>query len=143
MSRGTGGTPSPHTALEVTTMRIGELAQATGLSTHTLRYYEREGLLATRYVQRRENKYRDYSEAAIERIGQIGVLASAGFTLSEIRDLLSRWDEGRITLAEGRALLETKAAAIDARIAELRRARDVLMQMHGGHVHAGQEDAEE
>lgn len=84
-------------------MRIGQLAQATGLSTHAIRYYEREGLLAGRHVGRRENSYRDYSESAIERIGQIGVLASAGFTLSEIRDLLVRWDEGRITLAEGRA----------------------------------------
>jgi DNA-binding transcriptional MerR regulator len=124
-------------------VRIGQLAQATGLSTHTLRYYERERLLPRRYVQRRENNYRDYSESAIERIGQIGVLASAGFTLSEIRDLLVRWDEGRITLAEGKALLEAKAAAIDERISELQRTRDALMRMHGGHIQDDQGHTQE
>ncbi|MFI5259170.1 MAG: MerR family transcriptional regulator [Candidatus Limnocylindrales bacterium] len=110
-------------------MRIGKLAQATGLSTHALRYYEREGLLPKRYVQRLENNYREYSDAAIERIAQVGVLTSAGFSLSEARDLLSRWDKGRLTSDDGRALLEAKAAALDARIRELQMARDVLMQM--------------
>jgi MerR family copper efflux transcriptional regulator len=120
-------------------MRIGQLAQATGLSTHTLRYYEREGLLPERFIQRQENNYRDYSEAAKDRIWAVGVLTSAGFTLSEARDLLTRWDDGRLTQAEGRQLLERKAAAIDAQIAELQQTKDTLLNVLGAHIReAGQ-----
>jgi DNA-binding transcriptional MerR regulator len=124
-------------------MRIGELAQATGLSTHTLRYYEREGLLPKRFVQRRGNNYRDYSEEAKDRIWAIGILSSAGFTLSEAGDLLTRWDEGRLTPEEGTALLLKKAAAIDARIAELQQTKDTLINVLGAHMRETQEHADE
>ena len=50
-------------------MRIAELEQRTGVSRHTLRYYEKEGLLLE--VGRRGNNYRDYSEKAVQRGGMV------------------------------------------------------------------------
>ncbi len=42
-------------------MLIKELAEKTGLTPQTIRFYEKEGFLDTRYIRRRENNYRDYS----------------------------------------------------------------------------------
>ena len=115
-------------------MRIGELARTTGVSAHTLRFYESEGLLSG-FVRRGQNGYRNYIEGTEERLRYIGLLAAAGFTLAEIKDLLTRWDRGTLTRGEGIALIEKKAAAIDARIADLRRAKEALLAIQQGHEH--------
>ena len=49
-------------------MKIHELAQKTGLTAPTIRFYEKEGLLDTRHVRRGENNYRDYGEEAVEHL---------------------------------------------------------------------------
>jgi DNA-binding transcriptional MerR regulator len=111
-------------------MLIGELAQKTGLSSHAIRYYEREGLLARRFVLRGENRYRHYADDAVVRISAVRLLQTAGFTLSEIRDLMERWDVGVLTSAHGAAYLQQKMddieRRIDQRIAELEQARAAL-----------------
>ena len=66
-------------------MLISALAQKTGLTVHTIRFYEKKGLLPARFCQRGDNHYRQYSEEAIERVAAIKTLHSAGFTLSEAR----------------------------------------------------------
>ncbi|CAM4282684.1 MAG: MerR family DNA-binding transcriptional regulator [Paenibacillus macerans] len=48
-------------------MRIQELADKMGLTIHTIRFYEKEGLLDARHVRRESNNYRNYSEEAVER----------------------------------------------------------------------------
>ena len=50
-------------------MRIAELEQRTGVSRHTLRYYEKQGLLIE--VGRRDNNYRDYPEQAVQLLGRM------------------------------------------------------------------------
>jgi DNA-binding transcriptional MerR regulator len=62
-------------------MRIGTLAQATGLSRDTLRFYERQGLLQAR---RQANGYRDYPPEAVEWLGYIRTAQRLGFSLQEI-----------------------------------------------------------
>ncbi len=52
-------------------MKIQELAQKTGLSVHTIRFYEKQGLLDGRHVRRENNNYRDYSDEAIERLNLV------------------------------------------------------------------------
>jgi MerR family copper efflux transcriptional regulator len=49
-------------------MKIKELAEKTGLTAYTIRYYEKEGLLDSQHFQRDENNYRNYNEKAIERL---------------------------------------------------------------------------
>lgn len=66
-------------------MRIGQLAQATGVSSRSLRHYEMKGLLKP---HRYQNGYRDYSEAALLQVERIRWLLSAGLTTKAIRRML-------------------------------------------------------
>ena len=67
-------------------MRIGELHQATGVSIETIRYYEKEGLLAS--PARSENGYRIYSTAHLERLSFIRHCRALDMPLAEIRQML-------------------------------------------------------
>ncbi len=87
-------------------VRIKELAEKTGLMPHTIRYYEREGLLAQRFIRRGTNRYREFTDEAVERITVIQALQTAGFTLAEVKDLLERWDTGLLTPTEGPIYLQ-------------------------------------
>jgi DNA-binding transcriptional MerR regulator len=67
-------------------MKIGELAQRTGLTASRIRFYEKSGLLSA--VERRENGYRQYGPEALWMLEIIASAQSAGFSLDEIRSLL-------------------------------------------------------
>jgi len=68
-------------------MTIGRAANAAGVSIDTIRFYERQGLLAI--PQRSFSGYRNYSEDALDRLRFIGDAKRLGFTLREIKELLS------------------------------------------------------
>lgn len=99
-------------------MHIAELEQRTGISRHTLRYYEKAGLLLE--VNRRANNYRDYPEQAVQRVNMVRQLKDLGFSLNEIRDLLNAVRNNRIDCEQGAALMAEKRAAVAAKIVELR-----------------------
>jgi DNA-binding transcriptional MerR regulator len=65
-------------------MRIGTLARKTGLSIHTLRFYETIGVIDGRLVSRSSNNYRHYDDKAVEHLRLVRFGRDAGFTLSEI-----------------------------------------------------------
>jgi DNA-binding transcriptional MerR regulator len=67
-------------------MKIGELAQRTGLTASRIRFYEKSGLL--NLVERGENGYRQYGPEALWMLEIIASAQSAGFSLDEIRSLL-------------------------------------------------------
>ncbi len=114
-------------------MLIGELAKKTGLQSHTIRYYEKEGLIAKRYIQRGANRYRHYADEVVERIGVIQSLQAAGFTLSEIKDLLERWDAGMLAPPKGELYLRRKLGEvvkrIDEKIAELEQTKAAMSKL--------------
>lgn len=62
--------------------RVGELAKAAGISTDTLRHYERKGVLPR--PRRSRNGYREYPKEALERVGMIRQALAVGFTLDEL-----------------------------------------------------------
>ncbi len=99
-------------------MRIAELEQRTGVSRHTLRYYEKEGLLLE--VGRRGNNYRHYSEKAVQRVGMVRQLKALGFSLKEIREVLDALRSDSIDCDQGAALMAEKKAAVDRKITELK-----------------------
>eukprot|EP00163_Fabomonas_tropica_P025686 TRINITY_DN4493_c0_g3_i1.p1 TRINITY_DN4493_c0_g3~~TRINITY_DN4493_c0_g3_i1.p1 ORF type:complete len:129 (-),score=14.79 TRINITY_DN4493_c0_g3_i1:73-459(-) len=105
-------------------MRIAELENRTGVSRHTLRYYEKEGLLLE--VHRGGNNYRDYPEKAIERVSMVCQLKDLGFSIREIRDLLNALRNDSIDCAEGARLMADKKAAVDRKIRELRQVKKLL-----------------
>lgn len=97
-------------------MQIGELAEATGLSRDTLRFYEKRGLLVAR---RQSNGYREYPAEAVDWLRYLRTAQALGFTLAEIEEglpLLSDRDNSGPQLREA---MQRKLADIDARIAGL------------------------
>ena len=97
-------------------MRIGELAQQTGVSRETLRFYESLGLLQAR---RSSNGYRDYDSAVVLLVTYIRRAQSLGFSLQEIgRRLPEIWQSPHpeSMIAE---VLQQKLGEIELRIAEL------------------------
>lgn len=94
--------------------RIGEVAQATGLSARTLRYYEDAGLVTP--SGRLSSGHRVYSGADIVRLYRVGVLRRLDRPVAEIPALLANADDLRATVAE-------HLDDLDRRLAELERQR--------------------
>jgi MerR family transcriptional regulator, copper efflux regulator len=102
-------------------MNIGTLAQLTGVSADTLRYYEREKLLAA--PSRAANGYRVYSDTDAERVRFVRSAQALGFSLAEIRWILPRLNAGQVQRAEIEKHLNKKLAEIDGHIKQLRNLR--------------------
>ena len=73
-------------------MKIQELADKMGLTIHTIRFYEKEGLLDSRHVRRESNNYRNYSDEAAERLKLIKKFQSIGCSLAELKGALEDHD---------------------------------------------------
>lgn len=92
-------------------MKIGELAKRTGLAASTIRFYESKGLLKS--VDRLSNGYRAYPPEAVSVLAIIMNAQQTGFTLDEIRSILSATAEGW-RHAELMATLQRKIGDIEA-----------------------------
>ena len=90
-------------------MKIGELEQASGLPRASIRFYEKEGLLEP---ERRENGYREYSEADLETLKKVLLLRSLQVPLKDIRALQA----GEDSLGQ---VLERQLSALSAQRSEL------------------------
>ncbi len=106
--------------------QIAELAQQTGFTPATLRYYEQVGLLEA--PERSQAGYRLYSQHDVERVRFIGRAKRLGLSLEEIRSLVGVWAGGecRATRRQLRGLVETK---IDAVRTQLEDAATFLRQL--------------
>lgn len=102
---------------------IGELAKATGVSTDTLRYYERKGVL---HSQRAGNGYRQYPEDALERVRMVRQCLAIGFTLDELRSIFQVFDRGGAPCQQVRNLAVSKLAQIETHLAEVTALRNDL-----------------
>jgi len=98
--------------------RIGELAEATGLTVRTLHHYEHIGLLAP--DSRTEGRQRLYDEDDVRRLYRIRALRDLGLSLADIGRML---DDDRAALAD---LLRAHRACVDAEIDRLGRLRGLL-----------------
>jgi DNA-binding transcriptional MerR regulator len=91
-------------------LSIAEAAQVSGLSAHTLRYYERAGLLEP--VGRNGSGHRRYREADLERITFLSRLRATGMPIREVRRYAELMQEGEATNAERLAVLEAHRDAV-------------------------------
>lgn len=106
-------------------MTIARLATAAGVGVETVRYYQRRGLIAQPpRGSGPGSPVRRYDAETLRRLRFIRSAQGAGFTLTEIAELLELDATGDRTRA--RALAEARIAALDARIAELQIARNAL-----------------
>ena len=100
-------------------MKIHALAQRTGLTPPTIRFYEKEGLLDERFVQRGENNYRDYSEETVEHLLTIKKIQSVGFTLAELKQVIREDEANGLPLSRVVELLRLKLEEIERKKEEL------------------------
>jgi MerR family transcriptional regulator, copper efflux regulator len=108
-------------------MKIHELAQKTGLTAPTIRFYEKEGLLDTRHVRRGENNYRDYCEGAVEHLLMIREVQAAGFTLAEFKELdAACYEADGLVTQKAATFLRRKIAEVSEKRAELKRIETYL-----------------
>jgi DNA-binding transcriptional MerR regulator len=98
-------------------MTISELAKATGLTAHTLRYYEAEGLIPE--VERNAAGHRRYRPEHIRWVGLLDRLRTSGMSIARMREYTALAVAGDETVAQRRSLLECHAAEIRSRIGEL------------------------
>lgn len=105
-------------------MRIGEFAEAAGVSVDAVRFYERRGVLAP--TPRTSGGYRTFGPAELERVELARELQRLGLTITEIVDALG--DHGGLSCASDRWRLEQVEARIDAQLAALRRTRRHLRE---------------
>ncbi|HMG40905.1 MAG TPA: MerR family transcriptional regulator [Acidimicrobiales bacterium] len=102
-----------------TTYRIAEVAQRSGFTPATLRYYEDIGLLTP--SGRTAAGYRLYDDTSLDRLRFIGRAKQLGCSLDEVAELTEAWDGGRCGPVQERlrAAVDAKVAEAHAQIAEL------------------------
>jgi DNA-binding transcriptional MerR regulator len=102
----------------------GELARLAGVSTDTLRHYERKGVLPK--PRRLNNGYRKYPPDSINRVRLIRRALAVGFTLDELARFLKARDRGQAPCHEVRSLAAEKFTEVESRLKELLALRDEL-----------------
>lgn len=107
-------------------MRIGELAKRAGLSTQTIRFYEKQGLLGDTAHERTESNYRVYDEATVERLETILAAKQLGFSLSEILELSCLWELGQLDQAAQVRVLKEKLLELRDKQAALKHLETVV-----------------
>ena len=109
------------------TFTIGQLAKQAGVGVETVRFYERKALLDG--PPRTASGYRQYSQEVVRRIRFIRLAKELGFSLKEVAELLSLRVDPETTCAEVKAQAEDKIADIDAKLQDLQRMKETLVQL--------------
>ena len=121
-------------------IRIGELAAQVGLNPKTIRYYEEIGLLPP--PERTSAGYRVYPADAGARVQFIRQAKAVGFTLAEIRDILTLKQAGHAPCAHVQALVTEKIAMIDAQLRALQDVRHELAALQAAAPQTRVDEAE-
>lgn len=108
-------------------MKIGEVAKQAAVGIETIRYYEREGLLAE--PQRRPSGYRQYDESVVARLQFIRRAKELGFTLAEIKELLGYWFETNTRCEHVRQRAGQKITDIEEKIRSLQKMKRSLKKV--------------
>ena len=104
-------------------MKIGDVAQASGLSAKTIRYYEDIGLVRP---LRGENGYRVFAATDVHKLTFLARARSLGFSIRECRTLLSLYEDRERASADVKALAQAHLRRIDRKIAEMEGLRGTL-----------------
>lgn len=110
-------------------MNIGQAASETGVSAKMIRYYESIALLKP--SARSDAGYRIYTPPDLHALHFIRRSRTLGFSLEQIRELLSLWQNDQRASADVKTIALAHVAELNARIAELTAMRDTLSQLAG------------
>ena len=105
-------------------MKIAEVSKRYGVSTDTLRYYERIGLL--RHVPRNKSGIRDYDEASCNAVEFVKCMRNAGMPIEALIEYMDLFEQDGDTTAQRKAILETQRDLLKQRIAAMQEGLDRL-----------------
>ncbi len=108
-------------------LTISQLAKNGGVNLQTIRYYEHQGLLAPAY--RTEAGYRIYQQQTVRRIQFIKRAQELGFSLSEIKELLSLRVDTNTSQADIRTRAQAKLADVEQKIRHLQAIRASISRL--------------
>lgn len=108
-------------------MNIGQAALKTGLSAKMIRYYERIDLLPA--ADRSDSGYRQYSTQDLHRLAFIKRSRDLGFSLAEVSQLLTLWQDRQRASADVKALAAAHISELERKISELSGLRDTLKEL--------------
>ncbi|MDQ7784764.1 MAG: heavy metal-responsive transcriptional regulator [Desulfomonilaceae bacterium] len=108
-------------------MTIGKVARRSGVGVETVRFYERNGLIPE--PMRTDSGYRQYPEGIVSRILFIRRAKDLGFTLKEIKELLSLRFQPGARCADVRAQAEAKIAEMEEKIRTLESMKAALVRL--------------
>ncbi len=109
------------------TLSIGQVARQAGVGVETVRFYERQGLLEK--PPRKESGYRQYPPEAVSRLHFIKKAKEVGFSLKEIKELLSLRLDTAATCQDVRSRAEAKILDIKQKIQALKRMKQALTDL--------------
>ena len=119
-------------AQEAAPVNIGSAAEQSGVSAKMIRYYESLGLLGK--VQRTDSGYRQYSQAEVHVLRFIKRARDLGFSMAEIAELVSLWNNRRRTSASVKRIAQKHADELAQRVAALQEMQGMLNHLiHGCH----------
>ncbi|HKT64615.1 MerR family transcriptional regulator [Burkholderia sp. 22313] len=105
-------------------LTIGQVAELTGVSTHTLRYYEQAGLL--RAISRTAAGHRLYAPADLDWLAFVMRLKATGMPIAQMQQFAALRAEGESTFGARRRLLVAHRDAVRSHIAELQASLDAI-----------------
>lgn len=106
---------------------IGQVARLSGVGIETIRFYERKGLLEE--PARRISGYRQYAEDVVKQIRFIKRAQQLGFSLKEIRELLTLRVDAQTSCEQVKERTAAKLTEVEQKMAELQRMRQALLQV--------------
>ena len=96
---------------------IGEVVKQTGLSAHTLRYYEKEGLLP--FVTKNSSGLRVYTTTDLQWLSMIECLKDSGLQIKEIRQYIEWFRQGDSTLQQRLELFQNRRKVLEAEMVRM------------------------
>ncbi len=105
-------------------MKIAEVSERYGISTDTLRYYERVGLIPP--VNRNGSGIRDYSEIDLRRVEFIKCMRSAGLSIEVLIEYMRLVQDGDTTIEARKEILIEQRELLAARMREMQKTLEIL-----------------
>ena len=110
-------------------MLINELSKKTGISIHTIRFYEKSGLIEGKQDESiKSNNYFHYDEVTIEKLEFISDAKSVGFTIKEIGQIIDAWYNKKYTKKQKLEILDDKLLSLKQKLKEIKEMKKQILQ---------------
>ena len=109
-------------------MLINELSKKTGISIHTIRFYEKSGLIEGKQDETvKSNNYFHYDEVTVEKLEFISDAKSVGFTIREIGQMIDAWYNRNYTKKQKLEILEDKLISLEQKMKEIKEMKKQIL----------------